>query len=132
MRRPTAAVPLLVLALSACGEDGVVACDRPDDTSAERLFAAPFSVLVTVVDSATGNNIAATATGAFVTGTVADSLRHDFPTLLAAYGPAGRYSLVVQHPGYASWGTTRVQVGTDECGIEPATVTARLRRVEAQ
>lgn len=128
MRRLLAA-PLLALALAGCGEDPVVSCDIPDAGSSQ-LTATPFSVLVTVVDSVTGNNIAANATGAFVTGTYADSLRHDFPTLLAAYGPPGRYSLVVQHFGYVSWGVRDVQVRMGECGLEPATVTARLQRPE--
>jgi hypothetical protein len=138
MLRPLCAL-LLALPLAACGDDVVVSCDVPDDVlrssaplapaGSDRLLAAPVAVRVTVVDSASGASLAAGASGAFVTGTFADSLHHDDPALLTAYGPAGRYSLVVQHPGYASWGRDDVRVRAGECGMATVELTARLQRV---
>lgn len=131
---------LLALPLAACGDDVVVSCDVPDDVlrssapfapaGPTRLsLTAPVAVRVTVVDSASGANLAAGAAGAFVTGSFADSLRHDGPALLTAFGPAGTYSLVVQHPGYLAWGRDGVRVRAGDCGMATVELTARLRRV---
>jgi hypothetical protein len=139
--RLTATLPLLALALAACGGETLLRCTPPPSVLAsaapapggpsELSLPAPIAVWVTVVDSATGQDLSAGATGAFVTrsnGTFADSLRHDFMGRLTAYGPAGRYTLVVQHPGYGVWGTDDVRVRQDECGLETQELTARLRR----
>jgi hypothetical protein len=136
MRRLTA--PLLALALSACDGETLVQCDVPASASlaarspagAPRALSQvpPVAVWVTVVDSATGVDLSAGASGTYVRGEIADSLRHDFTGLLTAYGPSGRYSLVVQHPGYAPWGSDEVRVPADQCGPEKQEVTARLRR----
>jgi hypothetical protein len=134
MFRPRFLLPLLALALGACDGETLVQCTLASATlrgSSDRLPIAPqHAVRVTVVDSVSGTNLAAGASGAFVTGTYADSLRHDYPTLLTAYGPAGRYGVVVQHPGYAAWGMDDVRVELEECGVETAEVTARMQRPE--
>lgn len=137
MTRPLFLAPLAALALAACDEP-IIECAPPPDVLASlqpagptRLSeAAPVAVWVSVVDSVTGADLAAGASGTFVTGTFADSLRHHYPTLLTAYGPAGRYSVMVQHPGYAPWGRDDVRVESDECGLQAAEVVARLRRPE--
>ena len=135
MRRLTA--PLLALALSACEGETLVQCDVPTLSLAARTpaggprplsQAAPVAVWVTVEDSATGQDLSAGARGTYVRGELADSLRHDLAGRLTAYGPAGRYSLVVQHPGYAPWGSDEVRVAADQCGPDTQEVTARLRR----
>lgn len=136
MIRPLFLVPLAALALAACDGESIVECAPPPNVSASLQPAggparlsqvAPAAVWVSVVDSATSLDLTAGASGTFVTGTFADSLRHDYPTVLTAYGPAGRYSVVVHHPGYAAWGTDDVRVEVDECGVEAAQVVARLR-----
>jgi hypothetical protein len=139
MRRLLPVLPLLAIALAACdGDDAVDGCPPVPDllptgasTPREVRLPAPYAVAVEVVDSLSGENLAAGATGAWVTGSTADSLRHDLPQLLTAYGPAGRYSLIVQYPGYYLWGVNDVVVRETECGfLEEARVTARLQRAE--
>lgn len=138
--RLTAALPLLAFALSACGGETFVACDPPSASLSSAAFvpggpsrlsqAAQVALWVTVMDSVTGQDLSAGAAGAFVTGVngaFADSLRHDFNARLTAYGPAGRYTLVVQHPGYAVWGADDVRVTAGRCGVNSQEVTARLR-----
>lgn len=135
MRR-LSCLPLLALSLAAC-EEGVVECTPPPNALAAAApeglnTIAPVAVWVTVVDSATGQNLSAGATGAYVSGEMADSLRHDYPTLLTAYGLPGRYTVVVQHPGYAPWGSDEVRVRAGTCGPKAAEVTARLRPAGGQ
>lgn len=135
------ALSLLALALAACdgGVEEITTCNLPDanglagvsPVSSEPLsvWAAPLALRVTVVDAATGQSLSPGAAGAFVVGTQADSLFHGEPDALHAWGPPGRYSVVVQHAGYAAWGRADVRVRGDECG-GPVTqeVTARLQR----
>jgi hypothetical protein len=140
LRVSTAALPLVALALAACDEP-TIACDPASNAlrsvSAFRGDAAdlsqipPGAVHVTVVDSVTGADLSAGATGTFVTGVVADSLRHFEEGRLTAFGPAGRYSVVVQHPGYATWGADDVRVQAGECAPDAVELTARLRRTSA-
>lgn len=120
MRRPLFAPPLLAAALAACDGDGLVQCPPS-------LPEAQFAVRVAVMDSVTGTSLAAGATGAFVTGSVADSLRHVGDELVAD-GPAGRYAVVVQRPGYVLWAVDDVTVRAGDCATESVQLTARLRR----
>lgn len=139
IRARSALLLLLAPVLAAC-EETTVSCNVDALASVSvagveprRLSVAPPAVWVTVVDSATGHNLSDGATGSYVSGAVADSLRHHVPTTLVAYGPAGRYSVVVQHPGYATWGRDDLRVSTGECGeLDAAQVTARLRRLGGQ
>jgi hypothetical protein len=115
---------LAILALAAsCGEQEPVLCPVPLD----QRFAAQASLEVTVVDSATGQGPVAGARGRWIAGTETDSLRSGGSTLLG-FGPAGRYSVAVEAPGYRPWARSDVRVRRGECGVEMATVTARLQR----
>lgn len=128
-------LPLLALSLAACdGEESPVVCALPSVSTtgsgpARTSIAAPAAVLVAVQDSASGTNLAPGAEGAYVVGTFADSLRHGFDGRLEAWGPAGRYALVVQYPGYATWGMDDVQVPDGGCGPRTVTLTARMQRL---
>lgn len=127
MRRTLILVPLL--AAAACDGDNGVSCPpvaQSLSTSPTSLVVRP-AVEVTVVDSASGNSLAPGARGAFVTGQVADSLRHAGATL-TAYGPAGRYSVVVQVGGYQLWAQDDVQVRAGECSFQTVHLTARMQR----
>jgi hypothetical protein len=141
MIRARSALLLLFTPVLAACEEATISCNVPDALASvgvggagpRRLSTVAPAVRVTVVDAATGRNVSGGATGSYVSGTVADSLRHHFPTMLVAYGPAGRYSLVVQHPGYATWGRDDVRVSTGECGeLDSAEVTARLQPLGGQ
>jgi len=134
MRRLTL-LPLVALSLAACDEeDSPIICALPSVSTtgsgpARTSIAAPPAVLVAVQDSSSGTNLTPGAAGAFVVGTFADSLRHGFDGRLEAWGPAGRYALVVQYPGYATWGMDDVQVPDGGCGPQTVTLTARLQRL---
>lgn len=119
MRRPFLALPLLA-ALAACDGDAIVRCPAS-------LPEAQYAVRVVVEDSVTAVRLTAGATGAFVTGSTADSLRHVRDELVAD-GPPGRYAVVVQRPGYVLWAVDDVRVRAGDCGTESVLLTARLRR----
>lgn len=131
------ALPLLALALAlaACDDEPPTACFLPNASAGDLSsaggstlsIAALPAVLVAVQDSVTGEDLAPGARGAFVVGTYADSLRHGWDGPLVAWGPAGRYSLVVQRAGYAIWGTNDVRVVAGDCGPRTETITARLQ-----
>lgn len=77
------------------------------------------SVLVSVVNA---SRQPLPATGTWVSGTMSDSLRHMPGAVahLAAYGPAGVYTVRVQPQGAGPWTATNVNVTQGQCG--PATV----------
>jgi hypothetical protein len=87
------------------------------------------SLEVEVVDAGTGANLVPGATGTWATGRESGTLGDvDFSSrYLTAFGPAGRYSVMVQHPGYAVWGRDDVQVSGGTCG--PRTVRLRAALV---
>jgi hypothetical protein len=129
-------LPLLALAAGACDHGDPVACTpAPNELRASaapvRLdLPGPAAVWVMVVDSVTGENLTAGASGFFVTGSMADSLRHFHDDRLTAAGPAGRYSVIVEHAGYSAWGVDDVRVRAGECALQTEVVTARLQRAE--
>ncbi|HEX6913152.1 MAG TPA: hypothetical protein VF142_22265 [Longimicrobium sp.] len=128
MRRLSILVPLLAAA-AACDGDNGVSCPPVQaalGTSPTSSVVRP-AVEVTVVDSASGNSLVPAARGAFAAGEVADSLRHAGATL-AAYGPAGRYTVVVQVGGYLLWARDNVQVRAGDCAFETVQLTARMQR----
>lgn len=88
------------------------------------------SLEVEVVDAGTGANLASGASGAWVTGRESGTLGGvDRPTqYLTVFGPAGRYSVMVQHPGYAVWGRDDVQVNRGTCGPQTVRLRAELVR----
>ncbi|HEX6913153.1 MAG TPA: hypothetical protein VF142_22270, partial [Longimicrobium sp.] len=84
------------------------------------------AVRVVVVDSATSVDLGRSATGWWVVGERRGVLEKNFLQAeidLLAYGPAGRYSIIVQQEGYLTWGRNDVRVRDGECG--PQTVTLR-------
>jgi hypothetical protein len=87
---------------------------------------------VAVVDAATGANLAAGAVGWWVTGSFAGALDDTDPTspdnALTAYGPAGRYSLIVQHPGYRPWGRDDIRVNRGECSVRTVQLRVEMHR----
>jgi hypothetical protein len=119
----------LALALAACDGDSPLVCALPAASlSSSPVFSA--AVLVSVQDSLTGADLSAASSGAYVVGTYADSLYHGWDAELAAFGPAGRYTLVVQHAGYATWGTDRVRVPEGGCEAQTQRITAKLQRLQ--
>jgi hypothetical protein len=80
-----------------------------------------------VVDSVTGQSLLPGARGRWIVGTETDSLRH-WGSTLAALGPAGRYAVAVEAPGYRGWARSDIRVRAGECGPEMEEVTARLQR----
>lgn len=119
--RPAAA--LLCLALGACSDDALsVVCPgaiRP-------------SLLVNVVDSLSGQSIAAEVSGRWSMGTVGDSLRHLQPStaegvvLLAAYGPPGAYDVRVARAGHPDWVRRGIVVEEGSCGPDARDLVAQF------
>ena len=111
-------VPALALALLA-------ACDDPTQAVCPAVVVP--SLEVTVVDDATGTDLTQTARGWWITGDASDALLRTGPgNPLQAYGPAGRYALIVQHDGYRTWGRDDIRVIAGECGPRTVEILARL------
>lgn len=111
-------LPLLALALclglSACNDVAIALSCPPSQLP---------SVVVSVLDPLSGSSVAAEARGWWTVNGSTDSLRHmsgESFSQLAAFGPAGMYTLRVERAGYADWEQSNVIVTQDECG--PATV----------
>lgn len=124
-RAPLAAV-LACLPLGACAEDSAFSVVCPGVVNP--------SVVVTVVDSVSGESVVTGAGGSWTTGELSDSLRHlpggtgTDPGRLAAYGPAGTYEVRVTRPGYPAWVRRNVEVGQGSCGPYTVELEARLVR----
>jgi hypothetical protein len=107
--------PALCLALAAC-DDVALSLVCPDEQQP--------SVVVGVLDPATGESVAAEAHGWYTVGGVTDSLRHQVRVegmpQLVAFGPPGVYQLRVQRPGHTEWVRSNLVVEQADCG--PATV----------
>lgn len=112
-------VPALAL-LAACDDVGTgTVCP------AEPLPA----VRVVVVDGATDVDLGRSATGWWVAGENRGVLEKNFLEAkidLMAFGQAGRYSVIVQHPGYGTWGRDDIRVREGACGPQTVTVLAEL------
>lgn len=127
-RRPRFLAPLAVLVpgllLGACSDSAPLSVVCPGMTRP--------SVLVSVVDSVSREPLSVQATGSWITGTLADSLRHvpgdaqGQPPRLAAYGPAGTYEVRVLRPGSLPWIRRNVEVGQGTCGPYTVELEARL------
>lgn len=115
-------LPLALLALSAC--DDPIATDCAARTTA---LVSATSVQVTVVDSIDGTSRVPGARGRWISGTATDTLR-TWDLGLLAIGPAGRYALAIEAPGYQPWARSDVQVRPGECGVVTTQVTARMVR----
>lgn len=123
MERTVGAFLLPLLWLAAACEESPGMCPLMDTG----LFARPASLQVAVVDSVTGQGLLPGARGVWIVGTETDSLRH-WGNTLAALGPAGRYAVAVQAPGYRAWARSDIRVRAGECGPKMEEITARLRR----
>jgi hypothetical protein len=109
-------VPALAL-LAACEEDGTGICPAVVVPALE----------VTVVDDGSGANVSDAARGWWISGEQSRSLEGSpLGGPLLAYGPAGRYALIVQHAGYQTWGRDDIRVVPGECGPQTVQVIARL------
>ena len=89
------------------------------------------AVRIVVVDSATSVDLGRSATGWWVSGERRGVLEKNFLQAeidLLAYGPAGGYSVIVQHEGYQTWGRNDVRVRDGECGPQTVTLRAELMR----
>lgn len=124
-------LPLLaaVAAAGCSGEDDLLPDCNP---TASLTVAVVPAITVEVTDSVSGAARADGATGYAVTGTVTVPLVPapqdvaGLPTLFA-YGPAGRYTVLVTRPGYASWAASDVRVEMDGCAPRTVGLRARLR-----
>ncbi|HSJ15050.1 MAG TPA: hypothetical protein VK939_11580 [Longimicrobiales bacterium] len=88
------------------------------------------SFAVTVVDSASGENLAPSATVRVTQGTFADTL--PAPPGAGVYSGGvyerdGDFTITVMRAGYAPW-QGLVRVARDECHVITEAVTVRLRR----
>jgi hypothetical protein len=120
MKRTIGALLLLILCLAA-------ACDETETPSICMLPVFTPALQVVVVDSVSGNTLLPGAGGRWIVGTETDSLRY-WGNTLAALGPAGRYSVVVEAPGYRPWARGGILVRAGECGGESEEVTALMQR----
>ncbi|HEU4881585.1 MAG TPA: carboxypeptidase-like regulatory domain-containing protein [Longimicrobium sp.] len=120
MKRTVGALLLPLLCLAA-------ACDDSETPSSCMLPVFTPALQVAVVDSVSGNTLLPGAGGRWIVGTETDSLRY-WGNTLAALGPAGRYSVVVEAPGYRAWARSDIFVRAGKCGGESEQVTARMQR----
>lgn len=123
MKRTVGAFLLPLLCLAAACEEPPSMCPLMDTN----LFAPPASLQVAVVDSVTGQSLLPGARGRWIVGTETDSLRY-WGNTLAAMGPAGRYAVAVEAPGYRAWARSDIRVRAGECGPQMEEITARLQR----
>ncbi len=108
----------------------LAACDDTGTNTVCPAVPVP-AVRVVVVDSATSVDLGRSATGWWVTGEHRGVLEKNFLEAqidLLAYGPAGRYSVIVQQPGYHTWGRDDIRVRDGQCGPQTVTVRAELMR----
>jgi hypothetical protein len=102
-----------------------------DDTGTSPICPAVVvpAVRVVVVDGATDVDLGRSATGWWVSGERRGVLEKSYLESkidLKAYGPAGRYSVIVHHPGYRTWGRDDIRVRAGNCGPQTVTVLAEL------
>ena len=104
-------------------------CDDPGTGVVCPAVVTP-SLKLQVVDAGTGANLVPGASAAWVSGRDAGPFVGNDPlqTTVVAYGPAGRYSVIVQHPGYAPWGRDDVRVAAGACGPRTVSLRAEMLR----
>lgn len=105
-------------AVAACqGPVGPIVCTQEARASFE----------VTVLDAATGANLAPGATVWVRDGTFVDTLRATPGGVYTGVNDRpGTYEVVAEHPGYVDWRKAGVRVEKDECHVIPGQITARL------
>ena len=88
-----------------------------------------YGISATARDAATNADITSGAYMVVTEGSYRDSVSANPGGRLAAAGErAGRYSVSIGHPGYASFFQTNVVVNRDECHVIPVQLEARLPR----
>ncbi|HEX7117278.1 MAG TPA: hypothetical protein VF212_00720 [Longimicrobiales bacterium] len=90
---------------------------------------APPSFEVTVLDDATGENLAPDAIVWVRDGAFVDTLVVDVDVDSVYYGffdRSGTYEVVAEHEGYVDWRRTGVEVEDGECHVITRELTARL------
>lgn len=88
-----------------------------------------YGITATAVDAGTGADVTAGAYMIVTEGSYRDSVTaHPGGELAAAGERAGRYTVTIGHPDYASFTQTNVVVNRDECHVIPVRLEARLTR----
>ena len=108
-----------------------IACSAREEPQAEPpqticTLEARAGLLVTVLDAATGRNLAPDANVRVTDGEYSEMLNPIEGTYVGAYERAGTYTVVVSAPGHAQWQRIGVTVGRDECHVVAEQVEARL------
>jgi hypothetical protein len=85
-------------------------------------------LVVTVLDSASGQAIASSSLVVARQGTFADTARvSSAATYGLLYERAGVYDVTVSHAGYRDWHRSGVTVPADRCHVQTVALTARLQ-----
>lgn len=93
------------------------------------------AIIVTIIDSATGEPRAESASGVARDGTFTDSLRpHAFngtamTSRQAAGERPGNYTVTIVAPGYRDWQAAGLRVSRGDCHVQTNSVEARLQSV---
>ena len=122
MKRPMLAALLAAVAVGACDDSAtnVVCPDTPTP-----------AVVVRVVDGVTQQRVEPLVTGSWTTGAARDSLRHlgaGAERYLAAFGPAGTYTIHLRRPGYTTWQMGGIAVPDATCGPQTQEISATMIR----
>jgi hypothetical protein len=120
MRIPHLALPAALAAAL------LAACDGDEPTRACPAVLVP-ALEVTVVDAEDDSELTLGAHGWWVSSDYTDELVGSaFGGPLFAYGPAGRYGVIVQREGYQTWGRDDIRVAAGRCGPRTVEIVARL------
>ena len=118
--------PKLIKLAAALGIALLAACDGDGGTGICPAEVVP-ALRVTVVDDETGADLSLTARGWWIHEEYADDLIGSVTGgPLHAFGPPGRYAVIVEHEGYQSWGRDNIRVTAGACGPRTLDITARL------
>jgi hypothetical protein len=85
-------------------------------------------LVLSVIDSASGDPISTPSLVIAQAGTFADTARtFVLPTYYLLYERAGTYAVTVSHAGYREWSRAGVIVAADRCHVQRLTMAARLQ-----
>lgn len=114
---------------ATCGTFVASACSSP--VCPDEVYP---GIVVSVIDSVTGEPAAAGATGMVVDGSYSELMsahRIDgngkILSLAAATGREGTYSVTIEKPGYETWFLDGIQVSEGLCSVETVELNARLQ-----
>ncbi len=99
----------------------------------------PFGVLVTVLDSDSGDNISCLSEGVITDGAYTTNLSHyhptippqpvcDSPTMGGALNRPGVYEITIDSPGYINQTISSIVVSQDECYTDTITIEVLLQK----